>query len=195
MPTQTEKRYYTPAEYLALEEIAEYKSEYHDGEIIPMTGGTTNHNEIAGNFYSHFKFAFRGQNYRIYMGDVRLWIPRYRRYTYPDVMVIEGTPIYEGTGTTTVTNPYLIVEVLSKSTASYDQGEKFRYYRSIPELREYILIDQYSFHVEQFAKNAEGKWVLTEYELQDSILPMESINFQISLSDIYEKVEFELSEE
>jgi Uma2 family endonuclease len=195
MPTQTEKRYYTPAEYLALEEIAEYKSEYHDGEIIPMTGGTTNHNEIAGNFYSHFKFAFRGQNYRIYMGDVRLWIPRYRRYTYPDVMVIEGTPIYEGTGTTTVTNPYLIVEVLSKSTASYDQGEKFRYYRSIPEFREYILIDQYSFHVEQFAKNAEGKWVLTEYELQDSILPMESINFQISLSDIYEKVEFELSEE
>ena len=195
MPTQTEKRYYTPAEYVALEEIAEYKSEYHDGEIIPMTGGTTNHNEIAGNFYSHFKFAFRGQNYRIYMGDVRLWIPRYRRYTYPDVMVIEGTPIYEGTGTTTVTNPYLIVEVLSKSTASYDQGEKFRYYRSIPEFREYILIDQYSFHVEQFAKNAEGKWVLTEYELQDSILPMESINFQISLSDIYEKVEFELSEE
>jgi Uma2 family endonuclease len=195
MPTQTEKRYYTPAEYLALEEIAEYKSEYHDGEIIPMTGGTTNHNEIAGNFYSHFKFAFRGQNYRIYMGDVRLWIPRYRRYTYPDVMVIEGTPIYEGTGTTTVTNPYLIVEVLSKSTASYDQGEKFRYYRSIPEFREYILIDQYSFHVEQFAKNAEGKWVLTEYELQDSILPMESINFQISLSDIYEKVEFELGEE
>ena len=194
MPTQTEKRYYTPAEYLALEEIAEYKSEYHDGEIIPMTGGTTNHNKIAGNFYSHFKFAFRGQNYRIYMGDVRLWIPRYRRYTYPDVMVIEGTPIYEGTGTTTVTNPYLIVEVLSKSTASYDQGEKFRYYRSIPEFREYILIDQYSFHVEQFAKNAEGKWVLTEYELQDSILPMESINFQISLSDIYEKVEFELSE-
>jgi len=195
MPTQTEKRYYTPAEYLALEEIAEYKSEYHDGEIIPMTGGTTNHNEIAGNFYSHFKFAFRGQNYRIYMGDVRLWIPRYRRYTYPDVMVIEGTPIYEGTGTTTVTNPYLIVEVLSKSTASYDQGEKFRYYRSIPEFREYILIDQYSFHVEQFAKNAEGKWVLTEYELQDSILPMESINFQISLSDIYEKVEFELGED
>ncbi len=195
MPTQTEKRHYTPAEYLELEEVAEYKSEYHDGEIIPMTGGTTNHNEIAGNFYSHFKFAFRGQNYRIYMGDVRLWIPRYRRYTYPDVMVIEGAPVYEGTRKTTVTNPQLIVEVLSKSTANYDQGEKFRYYRSIPELQEYIRIAQHSFYVEQFAKNSERKWVLTEYELQDSTLSLDSINFQITLSDIYEKVDFELSEE
>src|SRR4028119_462592 len=195
MPTQIEKRNYTSEEYLALEEVADYKSEYHDGQIIPMTGGTTNHNEIAGNFYSHFKFAFRGQNYRIYMGDVRLWIPRYRRYTYPDVMVIEGAPVYEGTGTTTVTNPLLIVEVLSKSTTNYDQGEKFRYYRSIPEFRQYILIDQYSFHVEQFAKNSDGKWVLTEYELQNSALALDSIDFQISLSDIYEGVDFELSEE
>jgi Uma2 family endonuclease len=194
MPTQLEKRYYTPEEYLALEEVAEFKSEYYDGEIIPMTGGTTNHNEIAGNFYSHFKFAFRGQNYRIYMGDVRLWIPRYRRYTYPDVMVIEGAPVYEGTGTTTLNNPLLIVEVLSKSTTSYDQGEKFRYYRSIPEFREYILIDQYSFHIEQFAKNSESKWVLSEYELEDSTLVLDSIDFQISLSDIYERVDFELSE-
>ena len=195
MPTQIEKRNYTSEEYLALEEVADYKSEYHDGEIVPITGGTTNHNEIAGNFYSHFKFTFRGQNYRIYMANVRLWIPRYRRYTYPDVMVIEGAPVYEGTGTTTLTNPLLIVEVLSKSTTNYDQGEKFRYYRSIPEFREYILIDQYSFHVEQFSKNLKGKWVLTEYELQDSALALDSIEFQFSLSDLYEGVNFELSEE
>lgn len=194
MPTQTEKRYYTPEEYLALEEVAEYKSEYHDGEIVPMTGGTTNHNEIAGNFYSHFKFAFRGQSYRIYMGDVRLWIPRYRRYTYPDVMVIEGTPVYEGAGTTTVTNPLLIVEVLSKSTTNYDHIDKFRYYRSIPEFREYVLIDQYSFYVEHFAKNSEGKWILTEYENEDDVLALNSIEFQLSLGDIYEEVDFELSE-
>lgn len=195
MPTQTEKRYYTPEEYLALEEVAEYKSEYHDGEIVPMTGGTTNHNTIALNFCTNFKFSLRGQNYRIYMGDVRLWIPRYRRYTYPDVMVITGSPVYEGAGTTTVTNPSLIVEVLSKSTTNYDQGDKFRYYRSIPEFREYILIDQYSIHVEQFAKNSESKWVLTEYESEDTVLVLDSIEFQIPLSDIYEGVDFELSEE
>jgi Uma2 family endonuclease len=85
--------------------------------------------------------------------------------------------------------------VLSKSTTSYDLGEKFRYYRSIPEFREYILIDQYSFHVEQFAGNSEGKWVLTEYELQNSALALDSIDLQFSLNEIYEGVDFELSEE
>jgi len=195
MATQIEKRHYTPEEYLALEEVAESKSEYQDGEIIPMTGSTTNHNEIAGNFYSHFKFAFRGQNYLIYMADVRLWIPRYRLYTYPDVMVIEGKPVYEGTGTTTVTNPLLIVEVLSKSTRNYDKLDKFRCYRSIPEFREYILIDQYSFYLEKFTKNLAGKWILSEYELKDSVLALDSIEFQISLNDIYERVDFDLREE
>lgn len=116
MLVQTPKRSYTPEEYLELEEKAEYKSEYIDGEIVPMTDGTTNHNKIALNFAAYLKFGLRGQNYDIYIGDVRLWIPRYRQYTYPDVMVIEGTPVYTGTNTTTVMNPLLIAEVLSKST-------------------------------------------------------------------------------
>lgn len=195
MQTLTQKRYYTPEEYLELEEAAESKSEYRDGEIVAMTGGTTNHNEIAGNFYSHSKFGLRGQNYRIYMGDVRLWIPRYRLYTYPDVMVIEGEPVYEGSGTNTVTNPLLIVEVLSKSTKDYDRGDKFQYYRSIPELKEYIMIDQYNFHIEQFAKNSEGKWVLSEYETPDTVLTLAAFDFQIQLSEIYRGVNFNVSSE
>jgi Uma2 family endonuclease len=134
------------------------------------------------------------QDYDIYAGDVRLWIPRYRVYTYPDVMVIKGNPVYEGTGTTTITNPLLIVEVLSNSTKNYDQGDKFDYYRSLGEFREYILIDQYNYHVKQFAKNLEGKWVLTEYEEEDSVLLLESVNFSISFRDIYQRVNFELNE-
>ncbi|MDF0554966.1 Uma2 family endonuclease [Kamptonema sp. UHCC 0994] len=195
MQTQIQKRYYTPEEYLELEEAAESKSEYRDGEIVPMTGGTTNHNEIAGNFYASSKFDLRGRNYRVYMGDVRLWIPRYRLYTYPDVMVIEGEPIYEGSGTTMVTNPLLIVEVLSKSTKDYDRGDKFQYYRSIPELKEYITIDQYNFHIEQFAKNSEGKWVLSEYETADAVLALTNIEFQIQLTEIYHGVNFNVSGE
>ncbi|MEJ1936451.1 Uma2 family endonuclease, partial [Nostoc sp. NIES-2111] len=130
MQVATQKRFYTPEEYLELEEKAEFKSEYCDGEIIPMTGGTTNHNKIAGNFYAYLKYALRRQKYEIYIADVRLWIPRYRQYTYPDVMLIQGEPVYTGTNTTTVMNPSLIVEVLSKSTKDYDQGDKFLYYRS-----------------------------------------------------------------
>jgi Uma2 family endonuclease len=162
MQLSTHPRYYTPEEYLELEEKAEYKSEYRDGEIVPMTGGTTNHNEIALNFAAYLKLALRKRDYRVYIGDVRLWIPRYRQYTYPDVMVIEGEPIYTGKGTTTVMNPMLIAEVLSKSTQNYDQGDKFMYYRSIPEMKEYILIDQKQFYVMQHTKTDEGKWLLTE---------------------------------
>ncbi len=190
MEVQTVKRFYTPEEYLELEEQAEFRSEYRDGEIVPMTGGTTNHNQIAGNFYANLKFSLKGQNYRVYMADVRLWIPRYRQHTYPDVMVIQGQPIYTGTSTTTVTNPSLIAEVLSKSTQNYDQGNKFLYYRSIPEFKEYILIDQYQFHVMHYVKTADGKWIFDEIEGESATLSLETIDFQITLSDLYEQVDF-----
>jgi Uma2 family endonuclease len=194
MQIQTEKYYYTPEEFLELEEKAEYKNEYRDGAIVPKTGGTTNHNKIAGNFYKKIPLNINEQDYEIYIGDVRLWISRYRIYTYPDVMVIKGNPVYEGTGTTTVTNPLLIVEVLSNSTKNYDGGDKFDFYSSLPEFQEYILIDQYRFYVKQFAKNQEGKWVLTEYEGEDSILVLESVEFQIGFQELYQRVDFKLSE-
>ncbi|MEH2106474.1 Uma2 family endonuclease [Nostoc sp.] len=190
MQLETQKLYYTPEEYLEIEEKAEYKSEYRDGEIVPMTGGTTNHNKIAGNLYAYLKFALRGKNYDVYIGDVRLWIPRYRQHTYPDVMVIEGQPIYTGTSTTTVMNPMLIAEVLSKSTKNYDQGDKFLYYRSIPEFKEYILIDQYQYHVMQYVKTAESQWLFTELEDESAILSLQTIDFQIELRDLYEQVNF-----
>lgn len=189
-----EPRYYTPEEYLSLEEKADYKSEYRDGAVVPMTGGTTNHNEIAGNLYAHLKFALRQQNYRIYIGDVRLWVPRYRQYTYPDIMVIQGEPIYTARGTTTVMNPMLITEVLSKSTQNYDQGEKFMYYRSIADMQEYILVDQSQFYVMQHTKTEDGKWLLSEYEGKDSLLRLSSLSFEISLNDLYVGVDFEKEE-
>ncbi len=195
MQVQTARDYYTPEEYLKLEEAADYKSEYRDGEIVPMTGGTTNHNKIALNFAANLKFSLRGQSYDIYIGDVRLWIPRYRQYTYPDVMVIQGEPLYTGTGTTTVMNPLLIVEVLSKSTKNYEQGDKFLYYRSIPEFKEYILIDQTRYHVMQHTKTLDGKWLLTEHESEEAALELNTIEFQISFSNIYERINFEESED
>ncbi|MGK7876758.1 MAG: Uma2 family endonuclease [Xenococcaceae cyanobacterium] len=191
MKVQTEKPYYTPEEYLELEEKAEYKSEYRNGAIVPMAGGTTNHNRIILDFCTHLNLALRGQNAEVFTGDVRLWIPRYRLYTYPDIMVIKGEPVYEGTGTTTVTNPWLILEVLSDSTKNYDQGDKFKYFRSIPDFREYILIDQYSFYAEQFAKIAEGQWIFNEYPGKNAVLALDSIDFQISFNDIYARINFE----
>jgi Uma2 family endonuclease len=191
---QTQARTYTPEEYLQLEAEADYKSEYRDGEIVPMTGGTTNHNKLAGTFYAYLLFAMKGRGYNIYIGDVRLWIPRYRQYTYPDVMVVQGQPIYTGTNTTTITNPQIIVEVLSPSTQNYDQGDKFMYYRSIPEMQEYILIDQKKFHIVQHTKTPEGKWLLSESEGEDAVLKLNAIEFQITAQDLYEGVDFSNSE-
>jgi Uma2 family endonuclease len=182
--------YYTPEEYLELEEKADYKNEYRDGEIISMTGGTTNHNKLALNLATGLNVALNDLDYEIYIGDVKLWIPRYREFTYPDVMVIEGQPIYYSTNTTIVTNPVLIVEVLSKSTKDYDRGDKFLYYRSIPEFKEYILIDQTKYYVMQYVKTSENQWILTEYETEDALINLSSINVGLSLKQLYKKVNF-----
>jgi Uma2 family endonuclease len=187
---QTVKRFYTPEEYLELEEQAEFKSEYRDGEIIPMTGGTTNHNQIALNLATSLKIATKKQDFRIYIADVRLWIPKYRQHTYPDVMLIEGQPVYTGNNRTTVMNPSLIAEVLSKSTQNYDQGNKFLYYRSIPEFKEYILIDQYQYHVMHYVKTADGKWIFDEIEGESALFSLETVDFQLTLTDLYEQVDF-----
>ncbi len=195
MQLETQKLYYTPEEYLELEEKAQFRSEYRDGEIIPMTGGTTNHNKISLNLAASLKVALRGKRYDVYMADVRLWIPRYRQYTYPDVMVIQDQPVYTGTNTTTVMNPLLIAEVLSKSTKNYDQGDKFSYYRSIPEFKEYILINQFHHHVMQYVKTAEGQWLFTELEGESATLEMQTIDFKIQLSDLYEQVNFAENDE
>lgn len=187
---QLQDRTYTPEEYLQLEEQAESKSEYRDGKIIPMTGGTTNHNEISLNLATYLRFSLKKQNYRVYMADVRLWIPRYRLYTYPDVIVIKGEPIYADQGTTTVTNPVMITEVLSPSTQNYDQGDKFAYYRSIPEMQEYILISQKQYQVMQYTKTEAGKWLLSEYEMKEALIKLDSVNLELELAEIYTGVDF-----
>ena len=190
MTVALEKKHYSFEEYLVLEETADEKHEYQDGEIVPMTGGTTEHNKITLNFASNLKFALKRKQYDIFIGDVKLWIPTYRQGTYPDVMLIEGESLYYGSGKTTVINPSLIVEVLSKSTQNYDQGDKFFYYRSIPQFQEYILISQDQYYLMQFNKTQEGKWLLSEYVGVDSILSLNSVDFQISFAELYENVIF-----
>lgn len=191
LATEIKPKIYTKEEYLALEEKAEFRNEYHDGEIIAMTGGTFNHNKIAGNFYFQFKLAFRGKKYEISINDVKLWIPDWKRYLYPDLMIFEGQPIYENENTTIVNNPSIIIEVLSNSTKDYDRSEKFKYYRSISTLKEYILIDQYEPYIEHFIKQSENEWLLKTYDQKTTNLTLSSVEFQIAFSDIYEGINFE----
>ncbi|AFZ25682.1 hypothetical protein Cylst_3544 [Cylindrospermum stagnale PCC 7417] len=188
----TEQRYYTAEEYLELEEAAEYKSEYIDGQIIPMAGGTVNHNRIAGNFYAGLNIAFRQQEYEVFNSDMRLWIPQKRIYTYPDVMIVAGEPEFFNNRQDIILNPQVIIEVLSKSTKAYDREDKFEAYRTIPTFQEYLLIDQNRIHVEQFSKSGKKRWTLCEYDEEDVAIALSSVPFEISLQDLYNKVKFEV---
>ncbi|NJK69228.1 MAG: Uma2 family endonuclease [Oscillatoriales cyanobacterium RU_3_3] len=187
--------YYSPEEYLKLEEAAEFKSEYHDGKIIPMTGGTPNHNRIALNFSGAMNFALKGQAYDVFMNDMRLWIPSKRIYTYPDVMLVAGKLEFAEGRKDTITNAVMVAEFLSKSTASYDRGEKFKLFRSIPSFREYVLIDQYEMQVEQFCKTDDNKWIWSEYEGADAVFKLSCVEFEMSLGEMFDRVDFESESE
>jgi Uma2 family endonuclease len=187
----TEQRYYSIEEYLALEEAADYKSEYIDGEIFPMAGGSTNHNRIAGNFYAVLNFAFKTEDYDVFMSDVRLWIPKKRIYTYPDVMLVVGKPEYYNNRTDTITNPRVIIEVLSPSTKRYDRSKKFEAYRTIPTVEEYLLLDQTRKYIEHFSKTDHKRWSFAEYNESDEAIALASVSFEIAMADIYNKVNFE----
>ncbi|MEH2070950.1 MAG: Uma2 family endonuclease [Nostoc sp.] len=187
----TQQRYYTPEEYLELEEAADYKSEYIDGQIIPMAGGTINHNRISLNLSAALNFAFRQQDYEVFMGDIRLWIHQKRTYTYPDVMILAGEPEYFNNRSDIIVNPQIIVEVLSKSTKGYDREDKFEAYRTISTFQEYLLIDQTRIHVNQFSKTGKKQWTLREYDEEDEAIVLVTVPFEIYLQDLYNKVKFE----
>jgi Uma2 family endonuclease len=194
MLVQSNKKLYSPDEYRELEETAEFINEYRDGEIVQMTGCSINHSQIIGNIYAFLKSALRGKNARPFMSDLRLWIPRYRRGTYPDVMVVEGELVCTEGRKDEILNPVLIVEVLSKSTKDFDREDKFRFYRSIPEFREYVLVNQSEFLVAQYIKTESNEWLFREYEGESAIVSFASVEVQMSTIDIYELVVFETQE-
>jgi Uma2 family endonuclease len=184
-----EVKAYTTEEYLALEVESETRNEYRNGEIVPMTGGTPDHNQIAVILNALLWLALRGKPYSIFSADQRLWIPERKIYTYPDSMVIPRPVELQQGRTDTVMNPILIAEVLSKSTKEYDRDEKFATYRTIPTFQEYLLIDQYRPHVEQYVKQDAHQWLFTEYDGIDAQVKLSSVPVEIGLADLYENVE------
>lgn len=185
------KQNYTPEEYLELETHAQERHEYMNGEIVPMVGGMPNHNRILLNIGAALHVTLKRQPYDVFVADQRLWIPRKRIYTYPDVMVVQGELQFQEGRNDTITNPLMIVEVLSSSTEAYDRSRKFAAYRTIPTFQEYVLIDQYHWHVEQYYKTAPHQWIFSEYDDAEVLLGLNSVPLEIALADLYDKVEFE----
>jgi Uma2 family endonuclease len=186
----TIKRRYTLDEYRTLEEKAEGRSEYRDGEIIPMPGGTLKHSRIGRNILTYLTSVLRDTQFEPINNDLRLWIPEYRRGVYPDVMVFDGEPQLNGDRLDEVLNPILIVEVLSPSTAEYDRQNKFRIYRSIPSFSEYLLVEQDEPFVERYSKQAQG-WLLSDSNGLEGAISLESVGIELPITEIYRGVVFE----
>ncbi len=196
------KKFYTPEEYLERELQADYKSEYLNGEIFPMgdfegdtpeamAGGRSRHNAIRENLSIEGGFRLKKKgNCRSFSADQRLHIPRTGLYTYPDFLIVCGKPTYLDDPSDTLTNPVLIAEVLSKRTASYDRAEKFAHYRSIPTLREYLVLDSRRVGVELWRKSESGFWMLvTETDQSDQPVYLESAGITLLLADLYANVD------
>ncbi len=181
---------YTPEEYLALEEKAEYRSEYIDGYIFEMSGGTEAHTQISFNATRLFADKLRGRC-RAYQSEMKVWVEEVRTYFYPDVTVVCGERKFHNGNTGIVENPILLVEVLSDSTTKYDKNEKFLTYQNIESFQEYALISQHKPIVQRYVKQKNGDWVIKATIGLKSKVYFESVDLELSLEDMYDLVEFE----
>lgn len=180
---------YTPEQYLKMERENETRSEYIDGEIFAMAGGSRRHNAISANIIRLLGNQLLERDYAVYGSDMRVRIAAAEKYTYPDAVAICGEEIFEDENEDTLLNPILLIEVLSKSTEAYDRGAKFEYYQTIESFREYVLITQEPFRVEQFVRQDINVWTYLEFRKPDDVVKLSSIGCKLSLSDIYHKIQ------
>jgi Uma2 family endonuclease len=185
MVASPERNYLSPQEYLAWEERQDIKYEYVNGEVFAMTGGTLAHNSIALNLAAALKGHLRGGRCRAFMADAKVAVSENGSFHYPDVVV--SCDERDKKAIKFLQYPCLIVEVLSPSTAAYDRGDKFKQYRQISTLQEYVVIDAEKVNLDCFRLNEKGLWELHSYEAGDEVY-FQSIDFHLPMSLVYEDV-------
>jgi Uma2 family endonuclease len=181
----------TPKEYLASERLAQTRSEYYDGEVFAMAGASQKHNRIVINLVLSLGNGLRQRDCEVYASDMRLLVGDTGLYTYPDVMVVCGKPILADAHSDILTNPVLIVEVLSESTKDYDRGGKFHQYRRIPSLQEFLTVSQTEMLIDQSVRQADNSWVVRELTPANGNVPLRGLGIDLDFADVYNKVEFD----
>ncbi|HVQ37830.1 MAG TPA: Uma2 family endonuclease [Pyrinomonadaceae bacterium] len=179
--------YLTPEDYLALERKAEFKSEYMDGAVYAFAGGSPRHNLIVANVIITLGLQLRGRPCRVYPSDLKVSVPNFKRFFYPDVSVVCGDDEVADDERDVLLNPKLIVEVSSESTAAFDRGKKFLSYQQIESLREYLLVSQDEMLVEDYTRQGNDTWLYTKVTGLDGSLSLPSIECTLSLKDVYDK--------
>jgi Uma2 family endonuclease len=179
-------KYCTEKEYLVFERNALDSHEYYKGEMFAMSGASFKHNLIESNLRSSLHNFLKDKNCNEFGSNLRIHIPSNTLYTYPDIIVICDKPEFTDEEFDTITNPAIIVEILSPSTANYDRGAKFDLYREISTLKEYVLVDSNTFHIVVYTRNDDGTWTLSETKNLSDSINLHSINFTISVADVYD---------
>ncbi len=194
MATRVAQTDLTPEEYITLERKAipdadTVKTEYIKGKIISRSSSNRAHNLINGNIAGELHTRLKGTECFVFANQMRVSIPAAKSYFYPDVGVVCEEPRFEDDVFDTLLNPIVVVEVLSPSTAAYDRGEKFAHYRQLPSLQEYLLVAQDAVLVKHYRRQ-ERQWIFTDFQNRDEILPLPSLQCELPLQDIYERVTF-----
>ena len=184
MPVPARQARLTPEEYLAIERAAEFKSEFYDGVMYAMSGASYEHNLINVNLLANLHGQLRGGPCRALVNDLRTSLTQ-GDYAYPDLLVVCGKPQFIDDQFDTITNPSVIIEVLSPSTQRWDRGGKFAHYQRIATLRQYVLIGQDTPAVERRDRQADGSWTSTEVAWPDGVLALDSIGAAVPLREIY----------
>jgi Uma2 family endonuclease len=169
-----------------MEREADYRSEYFDGQIVAMSGGTLPHSRMGVRLLTALESKLRGRGCTPVNSDLRTAVAPKGPYFYPDAAIYCGEPQLADDYADMLLNPVVIFEILSKSTESFDRGYKFQQYRRIESLREYVLIDQAAPRIEVYSKGPDAKWTLTDYEGCDAVCELPSVGIQIALSDLYD---------
>ncbi|MDT5294788.1 MAG: hypothetical protein QOJ76_1668 [Acidobacteriota bacterium] len=186
------QRRYTPEEYFELERTSEERFEFWDGEVFCMSGVSEEHAEIETNLIVSLKSRLRARGCRVFPANMRIKVPSASPYRYADLSALCGEARFELIGgVDALTNPALIVEVLSPSAEAYDRVDKFTHYKSIPDFREYLLVAQHRPHVTHLFRRDDGTWIHNEANDLDSTIKLSSIDCELSLSEVYQGVTFD----
>ena len=187
MSTLTAQTYLAPEEYLTWERKQPFKNEYHNGQIVAMSGASRWHNRIMLNTVTQLNNQLMESECEVYASNMRVGASPKVSYLYPDVIVVCGEPRFEDDTFDTLLNPIVVIEVLSPSTAAFDRGKKFEYYKQLASLQEYILISQNSVRVEHYCRR-ETQWIHNAFQRLEDVLSLASIECEVSLGAIYRRV-------
>ncbi len=186
-------RLISETEYLTYERQSRVKHEFYLGELFAMSGASREHNVISLNIGGELRQQLKGRPCEAYVGDMRVRVTPTGLYTYPDIVVVCGEPQFLDAEVDTLLNPTVLIEVLSESTEEYDRGTKLKHYRQLPSLREYVLVSQSEPLIEQFVRRDHNRWELSETSGLDATLILSSLDCEIPLAEIFDKIVFSLA--